>query len=787
MKTVDPVLLLQPGYSFFVSWELAAGIGEVFDAHGIPWISVNGGYLLEENYPVENVGEESIDGCGDKDSELPPDPGGGESGNWIYQLSSRVPASGFIIYGGGLAYREQEGLLRSKIINPLSGRPVVNVGSELEDLPCINADNYRGMYDLVCGLVTTGTFKNPAFLAGPPGNIEAEERYRAFLDALQHASMKFDPEYYIQGDFTSFTARSRIHDFLHSGKELPDLIVCANDLSAFGASQALSEHSISIPEDVMLSGFDDFEYASAMNPPLSTVQFPIREMGKKAAETMLALINEQESGAGNTEEHPNSKEKPEALDSRIASVPVFRPSTGHALKGTQVNRARELLLGDLRIKERQQFRLKFTKILLEQPRLSRCFPELADTLMYAGVRVLLVMLQNEESGDEQLLRMDQGFYVDTSCGERRVVLLTPDTRKIRRGERLLPPDLSEIICTPAHRIHTVPLQHNSTPLGYIVAAVTPDALDLPEHIAYELSGYLYRWTLIHQASQREREREALLDELQHAQRELSRVERLTEMSRLIAGVGHELNTPIGSSITLASFLQDRSREILGSFEHEISADADQESVRRSSENPGEAYGIGEVIKFLHQVGEASDSLQRNLRRAGDLVDTFRSLSVQPGQQKLSRFRPRDVFDILYSRSTSTRGANLDMRIDCPEQLEVYNDAEALEQVFQELIHNSIQHGYESAQKGEIGIQAAVRGEQLTIRYEDGGAGVSQGNVNRIFEPFFTTKRGKGLVGMGLHLVHNLVQYHLKGVISVNRRQGGGLLFLISVPVEHPGT
>lgn len=788
---MDPVLLLQPGYSFFVSWELAGGIAEVFDPLGLPWISVNGGYLREDTLDIENVEEEQADGCRDNGSENTAGVSHGESGNWIYDLSSRVPASGYIIYGGGLAYREQEGLLRSKIIRPLSGKPVVNVGSELENLPCINADNYRGMYDLVSRLVAAGNISRAAFLAGPSGNIEADERYRAFLDALHNASLEFAPSDYIQGDFTSFTARTRMAEFLENCRGIPDLLVCANDLSAFGASQALWNRGLSIPNDIMLSGFDDFEYASAMAPPLSTVQFPIREMGRTAARAILHLLEE------NGESHTTSarREPTRETAGRISCAPVFRPSTGHDLKKNQVNRARELLLEDLRIKELQQFRLRFTKILLEQPRLSTCFPELADTLMLAGVRAMLVMLKNESAGDEQMLRMDQGFYMDTNCGEQRVVLLNPDSRSIRQGGSLYPVDLKEVLFAPDSRVHAVPLQHNSVPLGYILAAVTPDALDLPEHIAYELSGYLYRWTLIHEATVRERERETLLDELQHAQRELSRVERLTEMSRLVAGVGHELNTPIGSSITLASFLQDRSREIIESAENRAPVETEMNLKKNPQGNsqgesePGQSSGsdTSELYKFLYQVVEAADSLRRNLKRAGDLVETFRSLSVQPGQQKLSRFRPRDLLDILQERSSSSGSPEMNIRIDCPENLEMYNDAEALEQVIQELIRNSILHGYHGHGNGEIRIQVKVRGEQLNIRYEDDGTGVSQIDLNRIFEPFHTTKRAQGRVGMGLHLVHNLVQYHLKGVISVNRGKGGGLLFLISVPVEHPGT
>ncbi len=739
----NPVGLIIPGYSFYVTMELSAGIDEVFSPLGISWISISGGYIAAK---PEDAAKSSDHRTHDA------------QGNWIYDLIPRIDLSGAIVYGGGLIYDVSDLYLRN-IIDSLPGIPVVNVGTANAPVPCVNADNYNGMFQLVDEVLQSLQDRTEAqrttvsdglvFIAGPKGNFEADERLRAFGDACAARGVGIDDTRILPGDFTSDTARELTRAVLDDRKRPPRAIICCNDLSAFGASEILKDRGIRIPKDCILTGFDDFEYAAAMHPSLSTVHFPIREMGREAAR--LIIRQSEESSA------------PRAT--KIISIPAFtvlRESTGHRLQKRQIARAREMLLFDMRSKEKAPYRSMFTKALLESPRLKSIMPALMEILPECGVYSLGVFLYTDvpTMPDKKMLRLDDGFIRKPS-GE--IIRLEPDSQLFEEGRVLCPQDHFNAIRSSGPRLHLCPLQHEQLRLGYILTTSSEVALDFPENIADQLSGYLHRWRLFRSSQRQQEEMQRMIARLQEMQIALDNVEQLQQMGRLVAGVGHELNTPIGSSLTLASFLADRAREVEDRLEDSVSG--------------------GEVAKFISQSREAADSLMRNLNRSSKLIRTFRSLSVDPAENNVRRFFLYQVLDVCVQRFLDLPDFRLTLRSDCPENIELTNDPEAIEFCIEQLLENSLHHSYSGETRGTVDIHVVKEAQRVILRYRDYGHLHPELDMERIFEPFYTTMRAKGRTGLGLHIVQNMVRYRMKGGISVDLPKQGGMEFLLSIPSD----
>jgi DNA-binding LacI/PurR family transcriptional regulator/signal transduction histidine kinase len=752
-----PVALVLPGYAFYVSYELAAGIAEVLDSNGISWISISGGYLSSSR--------ERDDLRGELRQDI-------QRSNWIYDFLPKAEFSGAVLYGGGLGFDSQPERMQ-QLVDSLGSIPMVNVGSVGLKVPCVNADNYQGMLDLVreiSGLLKDR--KGPAssveeirllFISGPEGNSESDDRLRAFMEGTSESGIPVDEGRILQGDFSSDTARRLVEEYLDANDRPPDGIICANDLSAFGASEVLHMRDIRIPKDVLITGFDDFEYAAAMQPSLTTVHFPIREMGREAARLLIDQMNA--SGA---------EERITVPDVNIPAFTVFRESTGHRLKPRQIIRAREILQFDMRAKERYPFRAMITKILLEGPRMKSIMPELMRVLPDCGITAMLVFLYNprnsdadpsgEDDGDigsleQRAIRLDDGFLTDGSDSVR----IDPDSFILTPGEPVCPPELFEGLQRSGSRMHLCPLQHEDEHLGYLLFSSDEVALDFLEQIAYQLSGYLYRWRLIRRSEKQRSELKSLVDELQNMQSRLTHVERLTQMNRLVAGVSHELNTPVGSSLTLASFMADRAREVL------------------DGQDPASLEG--ELGRFVAQTAEAADSLMRNLDRTTELIRMFRSLAVDPAEQRIRRFSLYQVLDICVQRFISLPDFSLSVRSFCPEDLELVGDPEAVEACIEQLMDNSIRHSYGGKGEGRIDISVVRESARIELRYRDFGSLNKSLEIERIFEPFYTTDRFGGRIGLGLHIVHNLVQYRIRGGIAVSSHREGGIEFIISMPLD----
>ncbi|SDD15652.1 PAS domain-containing sensor histidine kinase [Aquimonas voraii] len=255
---------------------------------------------------------------------------------------------------------------------------------------------------------------------------------------------------------------------------------------------------------------------------------------------------------------------------------------------------------------------------------------------------------------------------------------------------------------------------------------------------------------------------ALLD-LGRTQQDLIQSEKLAALGSLVAGVAHELNTPIGNAITVASTVKHAHEALQRSLESGLTRQA--------------------LHAFMDTVGEASDMLSRNLQRAADLVNNFKQLAVDQASHQQRRFGLADlVAEVGIVMTPSLRKAGIQLGIDIEPEIQLDSFPGALSQTLMILISNAVTHAYTEREQGSLHIDGRRAGNgwvQLSVR--DDGAGIADEHLGRIFEPFFTTRFGQGGSGLGLHILYNLVTSVLGGRISVDSRLGEGTTFTIEIP------
>ena len=268
--------------------------------------------------------------------------------------------------------------------------------------------------------------------------------------------------------------------------------------------------------------------------------------------------------------------------------------------------------------------------------------------------------------------------------------------------------------------------------------------------------------------------EARTAELRHAQDELIRAEKLAALGALVAGVAHELNTPIGNSVTVASTLHDKTAEFAA-----LIAGGE---LRRSSLNA-----------FLDTARTASDLLLRSLNQARSLVVSFKQVAVDQTSDQRRVFDVREVVDeVLTTLSPTIRKTPYRVVAEIPPGIVVDGFPGPFGQAITNFVTNALLHAFEGRDSGTVSIVAeqpartdADAPPELILTVADDGIGIADDDLRRIFDPFFTTKLGRGGSGLGLNIVYNIVTRVLGGRISVSSSLGGGTRFVLTMPLCAP--
>jgi len=255
-----------------------------------------------------------------------------------------------------------------------------------------------------------------------------------------------------------------------------------------------------------------------------------------------------------------------------------------------------------------------------------------------------------------------------------------------------------------------------------------------------------------------------LEFIKRTQQHLVESEKMASLGGLVAGVAHEINTPVGVGVTASSFLEDKTKL----FKRLIVDD----SLKRS-----------DLEKYLKVAYESSGIIHKNLNRAADLIKSFKQVAVDQSGEVKRKFKPKQYTDELFiSLRPKIKKTPHKIRINCPEDLEIDSYPGIYSQIITNFVMNSLNHGFKEDEEGLIMIDIKKNGEELLIDYSDNGKGMEGETLKKIFDPFFTTSRGLGGTGLGMHIVYNLVTMALKGKIKCFSRPGEGTTFSIRLPL-----
>ena len=259
--------------------------------------------------------------------------------------------------------------------------------------------------------------------------------------------------------------------------------------------------------------------------------------------------------------------------------------------------------------------------------------------------------------------------------------------------------------------------------------------------------------------------ENALVELGAAQQNLIDAERLAALGGLVAGVAHEVNNPIGISLTVASSFARRSE----AFADDLTSGV---PLRRS-----------QLDEFVRLSQDAAQQLVGNLQRAGELIQSFKQVAVDRSHAEQREFDLREATDqIIASLRPVLKKAPITVAIDVPEHLTINSYPGSYGQVLTNLFLNAANHAFPDGRAGTISVTATTQGsEPIDLVFADDGVGMAPEVQRQAFDPFFTTRRSEGGTGLGLHIVYNLVIQQLGGRIRLESRPGQGTTFRITIP------
>jgi signal transduction histidine kinase len=254
-----------------------------------------------------------------------------------------------------------------------------------------------------------------------------------------------------------------------------------------------------------------------------------------------------------------------------------------------------------------------------------------------------------------------------------------------------------------------------------------------------------------------------LNNLTQAQDQLIQSEKMASLGQLVAGVAHEVNTPLGICVTSITALKEKVEDL-------------QKAI--SSQELTKSFLTDTLALLL----EYEQIIERSLNKSVELIRSFKSVAVeQHTDPEVNINLHQHVYDVVNTVKTLFKQKKYHINIDVDESLSLVTYPSAWNQILTNFLMNSHIHGFEGRQEGDISITFTKTNSYLTLIYTDNGAGIAEDFKKRIFDPFVTTKRGQGGSGLGLNIVFNLVDAKLGGTIkSLETEQG--VCFKVKVPI-----
>lgn len=262
---------------------------------------------------------------------------------------------------------------------------------------------------------------------------------------------------------------------------------------------------------------------------------------------------------------------------------------------------------------------------------------------------------------------------------------------------------------------------------------------------------------------KQKELEETIDHLNQAQDRLVQSEKMAALGGLVAGITHEVNTPVGISVTATSFLEERLNRLNTAYQTKTLTPKMLE-------------------EFLDEAQQSTRLLESNLGRASELIASFKQIAVDQASEAIRTINLCEyIHEITRSLQPHFKKTRHQIEVNCADNIILDCPAGAISQIFTNLLMNSLIHGFEHKEQGLIRITVLADDNTIDIRYTDNGKGVEAEQLAQLFHPFFTTKRDQGGSGLGTHITYNLVRQTLGGSIEVTSEPNQGLHYHILFP------
>ncbi len=349
-----------------------------------------------------------------------------------------------------------------------------------------------------------------------------------------------------------------------------------------------------------------------------------------------------------------------------------------------------------------------------------------------------------------------------------------ERRVVHEPDVLISGGYSELQRTSGYRsILVVPMLRDDVAIGAIaVMRLEPQLfpktqVELLRTFAGQAVIAIENTRLFAEVQERTQQLSQSLDDLRAAQDSLVQTEKLAALGRLVAGVAHEINTPIGTSLTVASTLIEKTDR----FES-IVASGD---VRRST-----------LTEFVAASREAASQIMINLNHAIDLIQSFKQVATDRNISDRRSFDLGEVTEQVVKGLRFSLRRNLTVDVECEPGLTMNGYPGPYGQVLTNLVLNSAVHAFPDSERGSVHIAAQASGKNnIEVLFSDDGCGMSPEVKRQVFDPFFTTRRDQGSTGLGMHIVHNIVTNRLGGRIQLETKPGMGTKIRIVMPREAP--
>ena len=615
---------------------------------------------------------------------------------------------------------------------------------------------FQGGYETVQHLIVNHGCRKPYYLIGSAGNSSIlEERFAGYKKALKESNIQYSDDMRITMK-GSFSTGSLVSGALHQGAEavrtlfrernlVPgqdvDSLVVFNDRMAVEVLDALKNIGISVPEDIKVVSFDNTFEGESAEVALTSSGIDWKSLGNEGLNLLRRTIEGQNIKA--------------PVD--VSSSFVIRQSCGCQ---SPVNQLKTVRFKNNDKNHSDLFQKIIDEHMLIKEKLQAAATNNRDSSILRNAAMLLAKCTELKSFADTLnlllkyLKLSECsiYIVDPASDQKysRQLHWTNNCSAYKYSEK--PLMLSSIINSLGQNPISVceSLDQGEKHLGLLI--FTSKDLGFVSFGEFRdlLSSTLYS---------------ILLNEnLRETQDQLIQKEKFSSLGQLVAGIAHEVNTPLGIGVTASSHLVIETKELKEKFTN-----------GRLSKT--------EFLSALDNISETSQIIQKNLIRSGDLIRSFKNVSVTNMSDTVCEFSIREhLEDIAFTMTPLLKKRDLTIKVICEEDQKINSNPGILSQIFSNLINNSLKHGYGIDQNGIMTMTVlATSGHEILLTYEDDGIGMDAATLQKIFDPFFTTRPNQGGSGLGMFIVFNMVTHKLNGRINVESKPGQGIKVDICIP------